>query len=291
MPTSKPARVTLKRSLLLLLLLACGLSLSGCGSTQPQPPPAPQHSSALDARELTAPGPRIGGQSILAAGDLDTLRALVDASAAATVQQLGGLGNNYQCQRPYAMGRDNCWPGERSQTGQAYVAVAIGSGFCESWSAPRLYLSGQQLVVQIGISKLSNCRINGVMALPTAGLISFSTRALTPGLYGVSYRTVSDGETYQSDSTYLSVPSPAPKDQPTMEREAATALQAVIGDHRVSLFSLARVDGSQLQSLCGLTQPGPAYLATMDPDLSTTRRRMSVVLAGPTPRTCSATVI
>jgi hypothetical protein len=86
-------------------------------------------------------------------------------------------------------------------------------------------------------------------------------------------------------------PGPPAEDQPTVETEAAAALESVIGDHRVGFFSLARVDGGQLRGLCGETVSGPAYLATLDTDLSATPRRMTVVLAGPTPRACAAAAI
>ena len=141
--------------------------------------------------------------------------------------------------------------------------------------------------MEVGFSKRFDCRINGVMALPTAALLSFPTRGMRPGLYRVSFRLVNGDETYESDSTYLSVPGPAGSDQQTIESEAGAALTSVIGDHRVGLFSVARVDGGQVEALCGRGVSGPAYLVTLDRDLSRDRRQMSVVLAGATPHTCA----
>lgn len=260
--------------------------LAACGS-----PPAPVPGSALPTAQLTAGGPRIASQSIFAASDLDTLRALVDVAARATVQQLGGVTAGYQCRPPYALGEDLCWPHESSRPGEAYLALAMQAGFCEDASAPQVYVSGHRLAVQVRLSAVSGCHINGVLALPTASLVSFSTRGVEPGLYSVSFRFASDTELYNSDATYLSVPGPPAEDQPTVETEAAGALEGVIGGRRVGLFSLARVDGAQLQGLCGETVSGPAYLATLDTDLSATPHRMTVVLAGPTPRTCTAAAI
>ncbi len=275
MLTSKVARMAIA----LCILTACGS------------PPAPPNSSPLHTSVRADNGPRIGSQSILAAGDLDTMRALVDATASGMVRQLGGAGDAQQCHPPYALGRNDCWPDQRSRPGEAYAALAIKPGFCEDATDPRVYLSGHSLVVQVGFSKRFNCHLQGVMALPTASLVSFSTDSLKPGLYSVSFRFVSGDETYNSDSTYLSIPSPRAVDQLTMENEATAALASVIGDHRVGLFSLARVDGAQVRALCGHAVAGPAYLVTLDPDLSAPRRQMAVMLAGSPPRACAARAI
>jgi hypothetical protein len=143
-----------------LVWVTVGLCLlAACGA-----PPAPPHSSAVQTEELSEDGPRIGVESIFAASDLDTLRVLVDTSTETTVRQLGGAPSRYQCRPPYALGRDYCWPGKSSRAGQAYVALAIESGFCEHASAPQVYLSGRRLVVQVDLSKEFNCHVSGSIA-------------------------------------------------------------------------------------------------------------------------------
>ena len=265
------------------------LTISLCLVAACGPPPVP--GSALETKQLADNGPRIHDQSIFVADDVDTLRALVDASSSATIEQLGGAERSYQCRPPYALGQDFCWPGQRSQAGRAYIALVTQGGFCINASSPQVYLSAHHLVVQVRFSKAFNCHATGTLPMATASLISFATSGLKPGLYSVSFQFVSEDEIYNSGSTYLSLPGPPRGDQARMENEATAALNSVTGIRRVGLFSLTRVEGSQLQSLCGQTVSGPAYLAILDPDLSAARRQMTVVLAGPTPKTCITTPI
>ena len=266
-------------TMVLLLVLACGSEAVPPGST------------GVPMTVLASNGPRIGAQTILAANDLETLRALVDTTAAVTVRQLGGTPSAHQCTPPYAVDHDDCWPGQTSRPGRAYVALEIEGGFCDGVTASRTYTVDRHLIVEVSFSTRSGCVVRGTKALPTASLVSFPTKGLRPGLYRVSFRLVNDNETYDSDSTYLSIPGPPASDQQTIDSAARAAVAIIIGGNRVDLFSLARVDGAQLGSLCGMTVSGPAYLATLDPDLSATHRQMSVILAGSTPHTCATTSV
>lgn len=262
----------------LTVLATCGNATSGPGKP-------------LETHLISADGPRIGNGAIFAAGDLTTLRALVDGSESMLAQQLGGVLVTHECQAPYKAPAGSCWPGRTSQPGQAYIALDIQGGFCETAGTPQLSLSGRHLELRVNFSDVSGCHLQGVLALPTASLISFRVDGLSSGLYSLSYLFQHPNDSYRSDSTYLSIPGPPTGTPDGMSREAASALASSIGSQRVGQFSLARVDGAQLAALCGLALPGPAYLAIYERDLSAKPRHMTVVLAGPVPRTCSTTTV
>jgi hypothetical protein len=152
----------------------------------------------------------------------------------------------------------------------------------------RLAVSGTHIVLQFAFADLSGCHLNGSLALPSASLLWFPNDKLHPCLYSVSYVLQhSGGDTHHSDSTYLSVPSPAAGPPADLDREATSALTTVVGLRR-GILSVARVDGAQLAGLCGETVGGPANLVTYETDPP---RQMTVALAGPTPRTCATSRI
>ncbi|MBO0747729.1 MAG: hypothetical protein J2O47_05230 [Acidimicrobiaceae bacterium] len=267
--------------------VALGLGvLAACGSSTPNP------GTPVEIHQISARGPRIPNGAIFAAGDLDTLRALIDAGDSMLARQLGGSVVTHVCQPPYKTPGESCWPGRTSQPGDAYIALDIqGEGMCETASAPHLTVSGRHLQVGVDFSEVAGCHIQGVMALPSASLISLRTGGLRSGLYSVSYLFQYPKDSYRSDSTYLSIPGPPAGTPEGMSQEAALALVSIIGWQPAGVFSVARVDGAQLAALCGQALPGPAYLAIYERDLSATPRRMTVVLAGPVPRTCSTTSV
>ena len=253
-----------------------------------RPPAAPQSNDLLNASRA----PYIVSQSILAASDLETLRGVTDAMRD---RELLGEGAG-QCRPPYVEGRDVCWPGATSQPGRAYLALALADGWCQFPSRPQLYLlPGRRLLLEVGFSKgfcyggAAAAPLAGVhlvaASVPRASLVSISTTGLEPGLYAVSYRFLSASGTYDSDATYLSVPAPAAASQSTVEAQAAA-----IGANGGAV-SVARVAGDQVRDLCGMDVAGPAFLLTTGTELWLPHRQMTVVLAGPTPRTCVVTSI
>lgn len=264
-------------------LAAC--ALAACGS--PPPPPG----SPIEVHLAAAGGPRIPNGAIFAANDLDTLRALVDAAEVGLAQQLGAAVVTHACRPPYTSTTGSCWPDQASRPGRAYVALDIQGGFCETEGAPRLGVSGTHLVLHVDFSEVFGCHAAGVLALPTASLVSFPTDGLRPGLYAVSYLFNYPKDSYRSYATYLSIPGPAPGAPDAMDREAAAALTAAIGPRPAGVFSVARVDGTQVGGLCGRTVAGPAYLVTYERDLDGTPRHMTVVLAGTEPTTCATTPV
>ena len=70
-----------------------------------------------------------------------------------------------------------------------------------------------------------------------------------------------------------------------MEAAALDALTRTIGTQDGGLFSESRVDGSQLQPLCGQTTNGPEFLVTY---LAVSTRQMQVILATSPPHKCTA---
>ena len=240
-------------------------------------------------RVLAQFGPRIPNGTIYAAGDVSTLKALVDAGNSVASQQLGGQPRGtYQCMAPYTYTADMCWKGVVSSSGTAYIAFAIQGGFCQTTDSPQVFVSGFRLDLTITSHSVPNCRINGVLALPTAALIGISTSSLKPGLYAVDYVLKHDSDVYQSASTYLSLPSPGAADQSAMETGAVDALTHTLGTESNGLFSESRVDGSQLQTLCGEAPTGPQFLVTF---ASAASRQMKVELATAPPHACTATPI
>ena len=233
-------------------------------------------------------GPRIPNGSFYTADDLSTLRAIVDANAAFAAQQLGGSPGMYQCMAPFSLGRDVCWPGVDSSPDTAYIAIAYTGGFCETVDKPAVHVSDFKLDLTVTYHSVPNCRINGVMALPTAALLSFSTAALKAGLYSLDYIFLRDNDTYTSADTYLSVPGPVPTDQRATEAAALDALQRTIDSTTGGVFSESRVDGAQLQALCSETPAGPQFLVTF---AASATRQMQVMLATAPPHQCVSTPI
>jgi hypothetical protein len=265
-----------------------GLALAACGTPAPVAPPG----AVLDGtRVLASYGPRIPVGSIFAAGDLETLRALVDVSDAASVRQLGGAPQTHDCMPPYTSGTNLCWPGERTQPGQAYLAVYLDGGFCVTPGPPAVYASGDRLVLRVVFKGMSGCDVHGTVALPTAALVAFPTGGLRTGLYRVSYLFQQGGDDYRSPATYLSIPSPAAGSAAAMEADASAALASVVGGQRAGVFSIARVDGAQIGGLCGQAVAGAADLVTTETSTPSGSRRMTVTLAGPTPRPCAVSAI
>jgi hypothetical protein len=265
----------------LLLLAACGTAGK----------PQDQGKRTLESKVLASYGPRIPDGAILAAGDLTTLRALVDATTEAMTRQVGAQQVQHQCSAPFVYGRDACWPGKASSDGHGYLALDIQGGFCINLDSTTVWVRDLHLEVETHFSKVNDCHANGVLAFPTASLIEFSTAGLPASLYSVSYSTYVAEDAYHSESTYLSMPSPAPAGQAAMESEAAAGLKAAVGAARTSIFSVSRVDGSQLDGLCGVAPAGPAYLATFASDPENGPRRMTVALAGEPARVCSVSAI
>jgi len=264
-----------------VVLAVLGLSvLAACGSSMPPPPPG----TPLDLHEVSQAGPRIPNGAIFAAGDLTTLRSFIDATDFNMAQQLGGTSVRYECAPPAS-----CWPDMIYQPGRAYVALEADAGFCVQEGTPHLALTGTHIVLQFPYIQESGCHINGSVAAPSAALFSFPTDRLKPGLYTVSYVYQSTEDTYRSDSTYLSIPAPAAGAAAEMDREATAALGSVVRLRTSGLFSMSRVDGTQIAGLCGVTVAGPAYLVTYETDPGATPRHMTVALAGTTPRTCATT--
>jgi hypothetical protein len=256
------------------------LVLGACGG--PPPPPG----TPLDIRMVSERGPRIPNGGIFASADLVTLRSLIDAVQGGLAGQVGGTVARHACLAPYA----DCWADVTSQSpGQAYLAVDVRGGFCVTEGTPQLGVSGTHLELQIPFSDVFNCHVSGSLALPTATLFSFPTGRLNPGLYSASFVLQYSNDTYRSASTYLSIPGPAAGLPADMDREAADALTSVLGAQRAGMFSMSRVDGAQLGRLCGTTVAGPAYLVTYEADPGGSVQRMTVALAGPTPRTCATT--
>lgn len=272
----------------LVLLAACG------GPPATPAPTAPADGTPVETRLLTTSrAPIILTGSILVASDLDTLRALVDA-----MDDRPPTSSSNQCRPPYVDGHDVCWPGARSQPDHAFLALALSAGWCQIPSRPQLYLlPGHRLVLLVGFTRGScfggaaSAPLPGAnlvaAATPRAGLVSISTTGLAPGLYAVSYRFLVQGSTYDSDPTYLSVPGPAAASQSTIEAQAAAVL-ARGANGRGPVVSVARVDGDQVGDLCGADVDGPAFLLTAGSAVGSPRQ-VTIVLAGPTPRTCTAT--
>ena len=265
------------------MLIAAVLGVVACGSPTP-----PHQGSSIPTDVLVHSGPRIPNGAIYSAGDLTTLKALVDAGNSIASQQLGAQPGTHQCMAPYSYGQDACWPAVQSSAGKAYIALALQAGFCETADPPEILASGFKLELTVVVHKQAGCHIAGVMTLPTASLVAFSTSALTSGLYAVDYVFQSDSDTYRSAATYLSIPSPTAGDQSAMEAAAVDALTRTIGTSDGGLFSESRVDGSTLQSLCGETTNSPEFLVTY---LSVSTRQMQVVLATSPTHKCTATPV
>ena len=263
------------------------MGLLACGS---QPPPHDPHpnGTSIETRVLAQFGPRIPNGTIYAAGDVTTLKALVDAGNTIASQQLGGRPGTYQCMVPFTYNGEACWKGVVSSPGTAYIAFAIQGGFCQTTDSPLVLVSGFRLDLTITAHSVPNCRINGVVALPTAALIGISTGSLKPGLYSVDYVLKHDSDVYQSASAYLSLPSPTAADQSTMEAGAVDALTHTIGMQSNGLFSESRVDGTQLKALCDQAPSGPQFLVTF---ADSATRQMQVELATTPPHACTATSI
>jgi len=272
-----------------LVAATLGLTLlAACGGPATPVPPAPAGGTPIETRLLpTSQDPYIPSPSIIAASDLDTLRAVVDAMRPADAQGPG------PCRPPYGYGGDDCWPGTRSQPGHAYLALDLVDGFCQLPSRPQLYvLPGRRLVLQVGFSKgfcpgAADAPPPHAALLsagvPRASLVSISTTGLTPGLYTVSYRFLAESAAYDSGPAYLSVPGPAAASQTAVE----DALLAIRAGDRQPLFSVARVAGDQVGDLCGQRVDGPAYLVTTGSALAPPHRQLTVVLAGPPSHTCA----
>ena len=271
------------------LYLVAVMGLLACAS-QPLPPNDPHpNGTSIETRVLAQFGPRIPNGTIYAAGDVTTLKALVDAGNSFASQQLGALPpGTHQCMAPYAYGAEGCWKGVVSSSGTAYVAFAIQGGFCQTTDPPQVFVSGFRLYLTITSHSVPNCRINGVVALPSAALIGISTDNLKPGLYAVDYVLKHDSDVYQSASAYLSLPSPTAADQSTMEAGAVDALTHTIGMQSNGLFSESRVDGTQLKALCDQAPSGPQFLVTF---ADSATRQMQVELATTPPHACTATSI
>jgi hypothetical protein len=264
-----------------LLVALAALGLVACGSSMPPPPPG----TPLALHAVDQAGPRIPNGAIFAATDLVTLRSLIDATDSSMAEQFGGTAVRYVCTSPPS----GCWSDVLYQPDRAYVALEGDAGFCVQDGTPQLALSGTHLELQLPYIQESGCHLNGTVAAPSAGLFWFPTGGLKPGLYTVSYVYQSTEDTYRSDSTYLSIPAPATGAAAEMDREATAALASVVGLRKSGLFSMSRVDGTQIAGLCGVTVAGPAYLVTYETDPGTTPRHMTVALAGTTPRTCATT--
>ena len=225
---------------------------------------------------------------------MTTLRALVDAGDEVALGQLGGRAGEHWCSAPYVYGQNECWPKAASMNGQAYVALNISGGFCTTVETPQVYLVGARLEVRVSFASVANCRVNGVLALPSASLIGFDVRSLKAGLYGVEYVFDTNGDVYRSAETYLSVPSPQAVDQAAMEGEAVAAVNQTMNLRQDTLFSVTRVAGSALAGVCGGSVPGAVYLVTYvalqaraaSPGYS---RSMRVAAAGAMTRECSST--
>lgn len=271
-------------------LVRCSLCLvalvvaAACATTT-----TPTHTGdSIETHVLAQSGPRLLNGAVYAAGDLNTLKALVDAGNAVAVTQVGGVASTRQCMAPFTNGHDVCWPGISSSAGRAYIAIAIQGGFCRTVDPPQAYVSGGHLELEVTYHDQSDCHIQGVLALPTASLIAISTSGLEAGIYSLDYVFESSTDTYRSAETYLSIPSPAGGDQAAMEADAISALERTVKTSNAGLFSEARVNGAQLGSLCGAAVEGTQFLVVyMDPST----RRMDVVLATPVPRICTATAV
>jgi hypothetical protein len=263
----------------LLSAALAALVLGACGAA---PPPG----TPLDVQMVSERGPRIPNGGIFAAADLATLRSLIDAVGGGLAGQVGGTAVRQVCLPPYTA----CWPDATSQApGHAYLALDVQGGFCVTEGTPQLGVSGTHLELQIPFSDVFNCHVSGSMALPTATLFSFPTGGLKPGLYSASFVLQYSNDTYRSASTYFSLPGPAAGQPADMYREATGALASVVGTQRVGLFSMSRVDGTRIGKLCGTTVAGPAYLVTYEANPGEGVQQMTVVLAGPAPRTCMTT--
>ena len=284
--------VTAAVSTLLALLLA---TLSLVAAILPWWPSSSVSFSGqpLPTTILSYGGPRLAYYGSLdAANDLPTLRAIIDASTDQGIRQVGGLpAPSHQCSPPYAFGSSPCWPDVVSSPGHAYVSLGFGSSWCTTASDPQIYRRGFHLDVTVAYHRIPNCRINGVVALPASGLLSFPTQGLPSGLYAIDYVTQSPGEDpYVSAQTYLSLPPPSPAFQDVLEPQAAIALTSTLSLSQDTIFSLARVDGSTLGSLCSYSTPGPVWLVVYAKSYGTSRS-MQVALASPSPRLCSSTPI
>jgi hypothetical protein len=277
-----------RRSVLVLPTLAL-LVLAACGGTPPVK--VKPVGRVIESRVESEAGPRIPVGSLFVAGDLATLRALVDGASEETARELGVRNSGKPCLTPDSAGPLTCWPKQTTRPDQAYAALYISGGWCQQRNSVTVSVQERHLYVAADFSAVPNCRIMGIMAMPTAALVSFSTKGLPAGLYEVSYSTSVDGDTYRSVSTYLSLPSPSADSQADMEAATAGALESAINAHGASLFSVSRVDGSQLQALCSAAPAGPTYLVIYPTARAGEPRKLNVVLAGSPVQICSTTSI
>ena len=259
----------------LLLLVAC------------QPPPSPplHVARALSTRVLARVGPALPMGDLVASTDIDGLRAQVDALRSDLLARLAAGQPTFQCQPPYEFPSNGqtCWPGANPAADSVLVGMDLGGAFCTTVSAPQAFLrAGREIRIELTESHQPGCVQQGVVAGPSTGLLAIDVNGVAPGLYRVDYLIQDDGDAYQSEATYVSLPALPVADLRTEEAAEEAAIRAAEQPPATGLasdeaFAVARIPGGDLGAVCP-SEPAAAedvYVVTYW--VTTPHRRLLVV--------------